>query len=88
MLQVPHLSFPLWAGGHKVLWKPFLYSKGSNAWFTLNFLESHVDDWPEDPKQSGHPYKFQGKAAVRKYFTENPEHFDIIHKIVVDMFAP
>ena len=37
MLQVPHLFFPLWAGGHKILWEPYLYSKGSNAWFTLNF---------------------------------------------------
>jgi recombination protein RecA len=58
------------------------------AWFTLNFLEPHVDDWPEDPKKPGHPYKFQGKPAVRDYFTKNPEHFDIIHKQVVEIFGP
>lgn len=62
--------------------------KQGGAWYTLNFLEPHVDDWPEDPKATGHPYKFQGKEAVRAYFKDHPDHFDIIHKQVVDMFAP
>lgn len=61
--------------------------KRNSAWYQLNFLQPYVDDWGEG-KEAGHKYRFQGKEKVRQYFEEHPDHFDIIHQQVVEMFAP